>query len=363
MNVEWAGNNVFYGSPDYLDDYIKENTLIDFYLSNGWNESFLATDTAIKSFCHIENDLIDISKEHIDDTSFRVNIKFHYRKTPDSEILNASKTILITVIDDPSICYDWNTLTSRISSVSAGESATFKLINANYTADTQLSIPADTNIAITTDSIDVVIQPMNSSMDHLFYVNNNSTLTLEGGAKKLTLDGRYSEHYTFTGALIQVDIGGILNIQNNVLIKNAATNSTIEAGAIAIKQSSKCTISNNVTFDSIYSLSESLSMGGAISNAGELTITGSNDKNVLFTNCNSASSNDSTGGGAIFSYGDKLSITNATFKENVSFNKGGAIFISSGTNNKISNCSFTNNEAMNGDNDIHTEDGATYTRN
>ena len=104
-------------------------------------------------------------------------------------------------------------------------------------------------------------------------------------------------------------------------------------------------------------------MGGAITNAGELTITGSVSKNVAFDNCNSSSGNENTGGGAIFSYGDKLIITNAAFKNNCSFNKGGAIYISKGTNNTITGCTFTNNEASNGDNDIHAESGADYTRN
>ena len=364
VNVEWAGNIVYYGDPDYLnDDYVLENTLIDFYLSNGWNESFIANDDNMKRFCHIENNLIAIEKEQINDTSFLITINFSYKKTPSSEILTETKAVTISVINDPSLCPDWNSLSSRISSVPAGESATFKLISANYTADTQLSIPADTYITITTYILDVEIKPKNTSMDHLISLAAGANLTIDGGSNKITFNGRYDSAYTFTGALILADVASNLTIKNNIYFKNAATNSTTEAAAIAIKQSATCSISDGVYFDSLYSTSETLSMGGAITNAGELTITGSGSKNVVFDNCNSSSGNENTGGGAIFSYGDKLSITNAAFKNNCSFNKGGAIYISNGTNNTITGCTFTNNEASNGDNDIHAESGADYTRN
>lgn len=357
VNVEWAGNNVFYGSPEYLDDYIKENTLIDFYLSNGWNESFVADDPAMNLFCNYEDDVVNIITEETGDNTYLATVIFCYRKTPDGELIEKNKNINITITDNPYICPDWATLKSKIKNTPTGTSTTYILTSENYEADSQIDIPAGTIITITTDESDVCIKPKNTGMDHLFAVASGADFTIDGGDNIINLDGRYNETYTFTGALVLVNSSASLTVDNAVYFTETATNSQHDAAAISIETNGKCSISSSVIFDGMYSRSEVSCAGGAISNYGELTIEGAS-----FDNCNTEC--ETTGGGAaIYSAGSKLDISNAHFNNCTSLNKGGAIFIASGTNNKISSCSFTNNEAMNGDNDIHTEDGATYTRN
>ncbi len=150
-----------------------------------------------------------------------------------------------------------------------------------------------------------------------------NTLTIDGSGQAITITGTGG----YPAALLSVNVGASLTLNNLTIANGDNTNSNNNnSNGGAINNAGALTVTNTT-----FSLNSAVLSGGAIYNTGALNVSSS-----------TFASNSATGnGGAIFSNtGAAASVTNATFFENSATGLGGALYNSGSSAFSVSSSTF-----------------------
>jgi hypothetical protein len=219
---------------------------------------------------------------------------------------------------------------------SLADSGTGTLRDAILTADTgKLSDKFTINFSVT-GTID-----LQSSLPDL-----NNSIAIQGpGAGSLTIE-RSADAFFF-GSLVNVDAGQTASL-SGLTITHALGRGVVNAGTLSV---ANCSIVNNA--------GHNFSGGGGIVNDGTLTVTGStfagnsapvgagiDNDNGTVSISGSIFSNNSAGdaGGAVYDFGEGMTITGCTFTGNTA-GLGGGIYNEDATPITIKSCIISGNSA------------------
>lgn len=238
------------------------------------------------------------------------------------------------------------------------------IINANNDAATWTNCPAGTGADVISFSVAGTVTltsalPNITDVDGLT-INGGNNITISGNNlfRIVTVNANVPatfQNITFTAGSVNGSGGAISNAGNltitSVSFTNnlTITNAANDGGAINNLATGTLTITNS-TFTGNYTLDN----GGAIYIAGgTVNITGS-----AFTNNNNAAIDD---GGAIYLNAGTLTISNSTFTGNGCNEEGGAIFKNGGTLTIDNNSLFSGNISVNNGGGVYAVNAGTTT--
>ena len=295
---------------------------------------------------------------YVDTKQYEENYERTYKIIAYDRKLNPSKESQVKNIETNSNVCSYNSVIYN-SIKEAIDSSTENEINIYLLKDTYegaIQITKNVNIYISPDISNKNITIYKIDSNHLFNINENAVLKIEGkdNNNKIILDGMniktpgnliYGYKGTFSGNFLILqnlnnseDNGGAiytlscsLNLNNSLIYNNYASNG---AGLNAQLTSGKSMISNleNVIFEN-----NKAKIGGGIKNTGQVTLNKCEIKNCYASNNGGGLSND--GGGV--TYLNDVKITG-----NIADNMGGGMYVDGFT--QLNNVVISGNKANTG---------------
>ncbi|MDF9866555.1 putative outer membrane repeat protein [Bacilli bacterium PM5-3] len=252
-------------------------------------------------------------------------------------------------------------LVSEINSATDGVEKSIE-VASSIEVENMVEIPSNKIIKLSASNSNILLTRAASYIDHILYVDNTASLTLEN----IILDGQRDTRSDIAGSLIYSK--GELNIETGTVLENNAisvatsygtpsdplSNYSSGAGVFAKGTDAKVTvnggvINNNHSLTYRPSVSDATYFGGGgfnLQSGAELYVNGGS-----FTN------NDSVGpGGAIHSSGS-VTITGGLFEKNKSDQNGGALAVQGKRGEKFASLTVTGGEFKQNHSDANSNGG------
>ncbi len=250
-------------------------------------------------------------------TSVLVNT-FTDDTTSDNDLYSLREAIQDADGGDITIAFDLEALQNEMA---GGAEASFILdkLPVSWTAGT---VTIDGSLLASLGTVSITAGTGNTA--GLFALAGTSGLVLSN----FTVSGRAGASFGNDGAALSLADSSTATL-TNVTVQNVVTSGN---GAVSVANDSSLTLAGNTVF-----ASNQAKNGGALYNAGSLTVSGT----LEFTG-NQATEN----GGAIYNAAGTLTVTDAVFSGNTAAGNGGAIYNAAGTLTVTGD--FTSNQAENG---------------